>query len=328
MIKQALKRLSIALILSSLSLALNAQALRLGGQLIDLISSESQMIRLFTHNGLSQDQAVNTTQSLNLAWRSLTQEDGIPSASQIRSVINSLDVENPSEMQMQLRLTRLLEKEASEMTQEDLVELTNTLIYFASRRSSDTVRIACSSCAASSVSEHGINFSLQHVQNSTIQRILQDVIPSNPQSHRAFIRNQLNQLGIRMDMRNLPVEKEQSMALFLALKSDGNPSHQNFFDAVISFSTSSNGQVDFFNPRNRHIFWDILSEDMNFILRGDEELTNRWTTMLREVASEASEEANKEQAFYRYLNRKAVESENEDLIAQANQIQTRRCYFR
>ncbi len=329
MINQAvLKKLSLFLILGlflGASFSAYSQGLRAGARLVDALTNETQILGVLTRAGIDDGPARSVQDSLKLSWRALTNSESTPSPSELQAIIRGLNLNDPSDIQIRNQLQSVLNRPADQIGQNEIMTAVNNLIYLANRHGRGNAMImACSSCVNSSLSQSGLRFTLQSVEDSTTQNILQSVLPSNPQALRSFISTRMRQMGLgdysRVPVNMVSPEEERTLGLFLAMGEHGTAKQKELVNAVVEFSRTSNGQTNLLNPRNPHRFWTLFSEEMN------EQSMDNWSRMLRQIASETNDEAQREEAFYVYLTRQAGDNPQAQEYAQT--LRSQRCFFR
>lgn len=246
------------------------------------------------------------------------------SAAELRRTLTGLSVSG-DDLRLRNQLLELLERNADEMSQEDMVTAINNLIYLANRHGvRGSVVLACSECVNDALRRHGFRFTFASIQNESAQQVLENIVPRNPRDLSNFIQRRMTALNLG-NYRNIPrelvgPEDERSLGLFLALAEHGTEVQKEFIQSVVNFSRTSSGEVHLLNPDNPHLFWRFFSDDPT-----DNMLTFH-SRMLREASEEVSSELQREEAYFRALTRHY--GNNQQARSMIDQLQVKKCLFR
>ncbi len=302
-----------------------------GGKVIDLLLSETGLMRVFAKNGFEKANARAAQSQIELAIKSLLGDsEVVPKAGLLKAIG---EIENtPANKQIKLELAKVLNKEGDEVSKDDLVSLLNNLVLLAGVKGS--LVTACGECAAGPLAAEGVKVALKEITDESIlQLINKNVIPNSPRKLNQFISDRMQRLGLgdfsKVSSDVVTEGDKEALAIFLAMADKSSPAtavQRKFIDAVLNFSKNGD-QVDLFSPSNPHKFWNSFSNsDM------DNDLLAEITEVLNRAADETSDLSQRQDAFYDVLRKRADgikdPKQREVVLAKVKSIEEKSCFFK
>jgi len=302
-----------------------------GGKVIDLLLSETGLMRVFAKNGFEKANARAAQSQIELAIKSLIGEsEVVPKAGLLKAIG---EIENtPANRQIKIELAKVLNKEGDEVSKEELVSLLNNLILLAGVKGS--LVTACGECAAGPLAKEGVNMALKEIKDASVLELVKsNVIPTSPRKLNQFISDRMARLGLgdfsKVSSDVVSEGDKEALAIFLAMADKSSPAtavQRKFIDSVYNFSKSGD-QVDLFNPSNPHKFWASFSND-----EMDNDLLAEITEVLNRAADETSDVSQRQDAFYSVLEKRAEaiqDPKQRDLVlAKVKNIEEKSCFFK
>lgn len=321
-----MKKVNVVILSLFLSLSTYAAG---GAQLFKLLVNESGFAELLVKNGIEEVAAANVKTYVRNSILSLTAGSEMPTAEALVQVIRGLESTGP-DRRIKASLLEIMQKDADELSKNDVVEAVNNLIFLANRHGvRGSLVIACSQCVGSALAPHGFKFTFEEVTRSSVRQLLEsNVIPREPRALSQFITNKMKRLNLgsfgRSSADLVAPEEEKALAIFLALADKGSPATQaqrEFIDSVIEFSKTPGGDVKLLNPDNPHKFWTLFdnSKYTDNVLTG-------YASILKETAEEAKGTVNRQKAFYDVVQRNA--GNTPEATERVNALRLKNCFFR
>jgi hypothetical protein len=290
---------------------------------IDFLLKDSGVVEALARHGILGEPATRVQTYVRNSLTALSTRSGDMSPVELRRTLSGLSLQG-DDLRLRNQLLELLERNADEMAQEDMVTAINNLIYLANRHGvRGSVVLACSECVSDALRRHGFRFTLASVQNESAQQVLENVVPRNPRDLSNFINRRMTAMNLG-NYRNAPreligPEEERALGLFLGLAEHGTEVQKEFVAAVVDFSRVGSNDVRLLNPDNPHIFWRFFDQNPS-----DEKLRFH-ARMLREAAQE-SNVAGREDAYYRSLSRHY--QNNDEALRMIDELRLKKCLFR
>lgn len=322
-----MKKLNIAILALFLSFSTFAAG---GAQLFKLLVNESGLAELLVKNGIEEAAAANVKTYVKNSILSLTVGNEMPTGEALVQVIKGLDSSTSADRRIKASLLSVMQKDADELSKNDVVEAVNNLIFLANRHGvRGSLVIACSQCVGSALAPHGFKFTFEEVTRSSVRQLLEsNVIPREPRALSQFISNKMSRLNLGSFSRSsadlVAPEEEKALAIFLALADKGSPATQaqrEFIDSVIEFSKTPGGDVKLLNPDNPHKFWTLFdnSKYTDNVLAG-------YASILKETAEESKGTVNRQKAFYDVVQRNA--GDTAEATERVNALRLKNCFFK
>lgn len=302
-----------------------------GGKVIDLLLSETGIMKVLTKSGFKHANAEVAHSQLKLAIKSLIgdADNVLPKEGLLKAIG---EIENtPANREVKIELAKILNKQGDDVSKEDVVSLLNNLVLLAGVKGS--LVTACGECAAGPLAADGVKVALKQITDDSVLKLInKNVIPNSPRKLNQFISNRMERLGLgdfsKVSKDMVPEGDKEALAIFLAMadkSSPANPVQRKFIEAVMNFSKDGK-KVDIFNPANPHKFWNSFSNtDM------DNDLLAELTEVLNKAADDASDVGGRRQAFYDVLERRAESIKDpkrrELLVQRVKSIEEKSCFF-
>jgi len=291
---------------------------------IDYIVRDSGLAEVLARQGILGDSAATVQTSVQNSLRAFSSRGGDMSGAELKSVLETLSVSGDDAV-MRNQLLELLNRNAEELSGEDIATAINSLIYLADGRGvRGFVARSCSSCVDQTLVNRGIVYTFASVQDETTNRILETVVPRGQRELTTFIQRRMSSMNLgnfnRVPRELIPAEDQRALGLFLAMAEHGTATQKEFVQAVLEFSKRSNGQVNLLDAENPHTFWRLFIEDK------DSDFLSFYSQLLREAASEEPNLAARQDAFYRVFSR--VHEDNPVALRQIDELKTKGCLFR
>ena len=302
-----------------------------GGKVIDLLLSETGLMRVLANTGFERSNARAAQSQIELAVKSLMGDsEVVPKAALLQAIG---EIENtPANREIKIELAKVLNKEGDEVSKEDLVSLLNNLVLLAGVKGS--LVTACGECAAGPLAAEGVTVALKEITDSSVLELInKNVIPNSPRKLNQFISDRMQRLGLgdfsKVSSDVVSEGDKEALAIFLAMADKSSPATQvqrNFIEAVFNFSQTGGEKVDLFSPSNPHKFWNSFSNtDM------DNDLLAEITEVLNKASDETSDLASRKNAFYDVLQKRAEAIEDpkqrEVVQAKVKSIEEKSCFF-
>ncbi len=302
-----------------------------GGKVIDLLLSETGLMKVLAKNGFEKANARAAQSQLELAIKSLIGDtDVIPKDGLLKAIG---EIENtPANREVKIELAKILNKSEDEVTQEDIASLLNNLVLLAGVKGS--LVTACGECAAGPLAAKGVKVALKEITDeSVLQLINKNVIPNSPRKLNQFISDRMERLGLgdfsKVSSDIVTEGDKEALAIFLAMADKSSPATQvqrKFIEAVMNFSKEGD-RVDLFSPANPHKFWNSFSNsDM------DNDLLVELTEVLNKAADDAGDLGSRKDAFYDVLEGRAEaikDSKQRELVmSRVKSIEEKSCFFK
>lgn len=301
-----------------------------GGKVIDLLLSETGIMKVLTKSGFKHANAEVAHSQLKLAIKSLVGDaDILPKEGLLKAIG---EIENtPANREVKIELAKILNKRGDDVSKEDMVNLLNNLVLLAGVKGS--LVTACGECAAGPLAADGVKVALKQITDDSVLKLInKNVIPNSPRKLNQFISNRMERLGLgdfsKVSKDMVPEGDKEALAIFLAMadkNSPANPIQRKFIESVMNFSKDGK-KVDLFNPANPHKFWSSFSNtDM------DNDLFAELTEVLNKAADDASDVGSRRQAFYDVLERRAEAIKDpkrkEIILSRVKSIEEKSCFF-
>ncbi|MAF79305.1 MAG: hypothetical protein CME60_14180 [Halobacteriovoraceae bacterium] len=302
-----------------------------GGKVIDLLLSETGLMRVLAKSGFEKANARAAQSQIELAIKSLMGDsEVVPKAALLQAIG---EIENtPANREIKIELAKVLNKEGNEVTKDDLVSLLNNLVLLAGVKGS--LVTACGECAAGPLAAEGVTVALKEITDESILELInKNVIPDSPRKLNQFISDRMERLGLgdfsKVSSNVVSEGDKEALAIFLAMADKSSPAtatQRKFIEAVFNFSKGSGDQVDLFSPSNPHKFWNSFSNsDM------DNDLLAEMTEVLNRAADDTSDLTQRKDAFYSVLNKRAEAIEDpkqrDIVLAKVKSIEEKSCFF-
>ncbi len=302
-----------------------------GGKVIDLLLSETGLMKVLAKNGFEKANARAAQSQLELAIKSLIGDSQVVPKDELLKAIGEIE-NTPANREVKIELAKVLNKDGDDVTQEDIASLLNNLILLAGVKGS--LVTACGECAAGPLAAKGVNVALKEITDeSVLQLISKDVIPKSPRKLQQFITDRVQRLGLgdftKVSDDIVSEGDKESLAIFLAMADKSSPATQvqrNFIDAVMNFSKEGD-KIDLFSPANPHKFWSSFgNSDM------DNDLLAELTEVLNKAADDVSDLGSRKDAFYEVLEGRAQgikDAKRRELVmARVKSIEEKSCFFK
>lgn len=292
-------------------------------KLADFLVSSSGVAEILGKHGIRGNDAKQVQNYVESSIKALNNSKTANiSKTELLNVIGKLPVTGP-DANLRKSLQVLLDTPSDKIKKADVVTAINNLIYLANRHGKSVI-ITCAECVNEKLAKDGFKFTVETITNASAAKLLDSVIPKNPQQLNTFIASRMRRLGMGDYSKVTPAvvapEDEKSLALFLGLAESGSPDQKKLIQAIKNVSTS-NGKVNIINAKNPHKLWKILADDMN-----TQDISG-WTRTLEQVQKrQIADKVSTEEAFYRTLKSKANGDKN--LTKQLETIKAKRCFFR
>jgi len=290
-------------------------------KLVDFIVSSSGTTEILSKYGIKGSDARLVENYVANSFAALSSKK-ILTKNELMNLINRLPV-TPEDAAVRKELQILLDKNVDEFKKDDVVKAINNIIYLANRHGK-SILISCADCVNDNLAKNGFTFSVENLKNSSIKKLLNDVIPNSPKDLQVFISSKMRRQRLgdysKVTPEIISAYEEKAFALFLALAESGNQETKALIATIKKVSTKD-GTTGFFDPVSRNKFWKVAVKDMS-----SKEI-EQWTKALEKVGVRANKEKIlPEQAFYRILREKSEGSES--LLAKYRAIKSKRCFFK
>ncbi len=290
-------------------------------KLVDYLVSGSGVIEILGKQGITGNDAKQVQSYVSSSLAALGNKSTL-SKEELLKILSSLPVSGP-DADKRKGLQMLLDTPKDSIKKKDVVNAINGLIYMANRHGKSVI-ITCAECVNDRLAKDGFTFTVEAVKNAPAQKLLNDVIPSNPAQLNTFISSRMKRLGMgdysKVTPQNVAPEDEKTLALFLGLAESGTKEQKALIAAIKKVSTKG-GKVNIIDPKNPHKFWKVLADDMT-----SDELAG-WTKTMEDVAARAQDDnISAEEAFYRTLKDKA--GDNPTLLGHYNTLKSKKCFFK
>lgn len=292
-------------------------------KLADFLVSSSGITEILAKHGIKGNDAKQVQSYIESSIKALNNSKSANiSKTDFLNLVGKLPVTG-QDANLRKTLQVLLDTPSDKIKKADVVEAINNLIYLANRHGKSVI-ITCAECVNEKLARDGFKFTVETITNASSAKLLNDVIPKNPQQLNTFIASRMRRLGMgdysRVTPKLVAPEDEKSLALFLGLAESGTPDQKKLIEAIKKVSMT-NGKVNIINAQNPHKLWKILADDMS-----TQDISG-WTRTLEQVQKrQITDKVSTEEAFYRTLKAKANGDQN--LTKQLETIKAKRCFFR
>lgn len=314
-----------------LSLMLFNSAFAAGGKIIDLILSETGLIKILTQSGFEKMNIRSAKSQIELSITSLIGKNDVVSKEALLKAIGEID-NTPANREIKQSLAKILNKQGDDVSKGDVVELMNNMILLAGVKGS--LVTACGECAAGPLASEGVKVALREITDDSILELVnKNVIPNSPRELSKFISNRMGRLGLgdfsKVSKDLIPDQDKEALAIFLALADKNSPAtsaQRSYIQSVLDFSKNGD-QVDLFSADNPHRFWAIFSDN-----EVNDNLLNELSTVLKKASDDTSDVAERKDAFYAALERR-VDSISDPQAKKAmmddiDSLKTKSCFFK
>jgi len=308
----------------ALSCSLQFSASASSIKLIDILANESGLGQYLSKFGIRGSSATQVKSYVNNSIASLYKFGSAkPSAATLRRHVANLPTTSSKDKRYKDALLKLLAKPESELTEADIVNSINSLIYLANRHGKNSAAVlACTACVSESLSAKGFKFTLETMNNSKSKEVLTKILPSNPRSLTNYINTKLakHRIGdLSKSGKLVASEEEKALGLFLGLKEVGSKEQRDLIRAIESVSTNSAGKINIVDTANPHKLWKLFSEDIS------ESEMEGWTKLLDEVAANSKGVDKKRDVFFEILEKRAKDSP--ELQDRVQILKNKNCFF-
>lgn len=310
------------LVILTLVMNLSASAYASGTtKLVDYMVSGSGIVEILGKYGIKGNDAKMVEGYMGSALMALGSKKNL-TKKELYDVLAKLPVTG-QDANVRKGLQMLLDTPENQIKKADVVNVINNMIYLANRHGKSVI-ITCAECVNENLAKDGFKFTVETIKNSSAVKVLNEVLPKNPNELNTFISSRMRRLGMGDYSKVTPdvvsPAEEKSLALFLGLAENGSQDQKNLIAAIKKVSTK-NGKTNIIDPKNPQKFWKIVGDDMSA------QDMNGWTKTLNEVSARAQKDnVSTEEAFYRTLKEKA--QGNDYLMKQYESLKAKRCFFK
>lgn len=292
-----------------------------GVKLVDYLVSGSGITEILAKHGIKGNDAKQVQSYVASSLAALGNKSSL-NKQELADILVKLPVTG-QDANVRKGLQMLLDTPADQVKKQDVVNAINNIIYLANRHGKSVI-ITCAECVNENLAKNGFKFTVETVKNASSTKLLNDVIPKNPQQLNTFIATRMKKTGMGDYSKVTPdlvaPEDEKSLALFLGLAESGTAEQKALIASIKKLSTK-NGKTNIIDPKNPHKFWKIVADDMS-----PQDMAG-WTKTLEEVSARAQKDGvTAEEAFYRTLKEKA--QGNEYLTQQFETLKAKKCFFK
>jgi hypothetical protein len=296
-------------------------------KVIDLLINDSGLSELLSRKGIRGVAAHKVKSSVRNSLMNLTPNGDLPSAYQLRKILQNLSVDSSPgspDAALKTKLRSFLNKTGDNISPDELTDVVNNLIYLSHRYGSgQATALACSQCVSDGLHKRGFKYTLEVLEDTNAERIMKSFLPKNSKETRSFVFKTMKQENMgdfsRASINLLSREEEKTLALFLGMKKFGNQKQKEFVQAVIDISKKPDGSVELLDPSNKHKLWKLFADDLN-----EKELEG-WTKILRDTAQESSGQRSKKDAFFKVLKKRA--GDHEGMNKNIDVLKRNNCFF-
>lgn len=302
-----------------------------GGKVIDLLLSETGLMKVLAKSGFEKASARDAQSQLELAIKSLIGDSEIVPKDGLLKAIGKIE-NTPANREVKIELAKILNKESDDITQEDISSLLNNLILLAGVK--DSLLTACVECAAGPLAAKGVKYTLKEIKDeSVLELVRKNIIPNSPRKLNQFISDRMERLGLgdfsKVSSDIVTEADKESLAIFLAMADKSSPATQvqkKFIEAVMNFSKEGD-KIELFSPSNPHKFWNSFSNsDM------DNDILAELTEVLNRASNDVSDLGSRRDAFYDVLEVRAQEIKDpkrrELVMSRIKSIEEKSCFFK
>lgn len=303
-------------------------------KLVDvLVSSNEEFTQyMVTKVGLKGADALSDVKEIQhylySSLNSLNIKPGM-SETEVKSIINSIPL-GPNDENLKKEILRILEKNASKATKNDVVHAINKVVQLA-RKLGRNVVITCENCANSRLASAGFDFTVKSIENTKVSTIIENGLPKDSKGLTNFISVRAKKLGLgdyaNADVGVVSKEDEVPLAVFLELAQSGTNEQKAMAQAIKKVAMVNNAGI--FNKNNPQKFYKVFYEIAATSKKDGADAAEgmgmkEWTDLLEEVGARAKKDGvNAEEAFYRTLKDKP--GHTDDLM---KQLKKKRCFFK
>jgi predicted Zn-ribbon and HTH transcriptional regulator len=310
------------LVVLTLVMNLSAPAFASGTtKLVDYMVSGSGIVEILGKYGIKGTDAKMVEGYMGSALMALGSKKNL-TKQELYDVLAKLPVSG-QDANVRKGLQMLLDTPEDQIKKSDVVNVINNIIYLANRHGKSVI-ITCAECVNENLAKDGFKFTVETIKNTSAVKVLNEVLPKNPNELNTFISSRMRRLGMGDYSKVTPdvvsPAEEKSLALFLGLAESGSQDQKDLIAAIKKVSTK-NGKTNIIDPKNPQKFWKIVGDDMSA------QDMNGWTKTLNEVSARAEKDnVSTEEAFYRTLKEKA--QGNDYLMKQYESLKAKRCFFK
>jgi hypothetical protein len=321
-----IQKILMVFVLTFVLVGINQQAVASGaGKVIDVVVNESGLLELLSNKGIRgvtanklKNSALNSIKNLNTSGK-------VPTAYQLKSILRNLNVAGDSvDAAKKAKISKILNKPYTKITDVEVTELFNDLIYLSHRYGySKTTALACSQCVSDALFTRGFKYTLEVLDNSNSVKVMKNHIPKTPSRMRKFISKEMTNAKLgdfsKATTSQVGKEEEKALGLFLGLAKYGSDNQKAFAKAVNEVSRTPAGKVSLVDSQNPHKLWKIVSSKLS-----DKKLAG-WTDILNKTAANAKGQRSKKDAFFAVLESKA--GKHEGMRKRLEILKRKNCFF-
>jgi hypothetical protein len=321
-LEKVLMVLTLVFVLSGVDRQVSAAG---AGKVIDILVHESGLLELLSNKGIRGTTANRLKNSALISLRNLNTSGKVPSAYELKAILKKIYVASDSvDATKKANISRILNKPHSKITDKEVTDLFNDLIFLSHRYGySKTTALACSQCVSDALFTRGFKYTLEALENKNTIKIMDNHIPKSPAKVKLYIVKEMtnSKLGdfSKVTLSQVGKEEEKALGLFLGLARYGTKKQKAFTDAVIEISRTPAGKVELIDSKNSHKLWKIVSSKLT-----DNQLDG-WTDILNKTATKAKGQRSKRDAFFAVLESKA--SKHEGMKKQLDNLKAKNCFF-
>jgi len=319
-LKNVRKRIALFAIL----LMTTTSALASVGKLAEFLVSDSGVVEMLSRRAVDQEVIPSVKSYVRNALLAIGTNKQKPSAENLVKAIEKMRINKakyPEDYAKKEALLSLLDKNAKEVSEQDLKDAINNLIYLANRRGNKTkAMISCAQCVNEQLANNGFIYTFDKITDTKIGSII-NTIPKDPRSRLVnVIKPGLKKIGgTKSYMGLVEPSEDKALSLFIKVLEKGTEKQKRLAKAVLNVSKDSSGNVLLLNRKNKHKLWKLFVEDMN------DDVMDGWIDILEKTSTKAESGSSYKQAFYDTLDE--IAGENDELKKHSDFIKRNDCFF-
>ena len=163
------------------------------GKVIDILVHESGLLELLSNKGIRGATANRLKNSALNSLRNLNTSGKVPTSYELKSILRKINVSGDSvDASKKANITRILNKPHSKITDKEITDLFNDLIFLSHRYGySKTTALACSQCVSNALFTRGFKYTLEVLENKNTIKIMDNHIPKSPAKMKRYIAKEM-----------------------------------------------------------------------------------------------------------------------------------------
>ncbi len=319
-----LKNLRKKIAIVSIVLMASTSAFASVGKLAEFLVSDSGVVEMLSRRAVDQEIIPSVKSYVRNALLAIGTNKQKPSADNLIKAIEKMRVNKvkyPEDYTKKMALIKLLKKDAKEVSEQDLKDAINNLIYLANRRGNKTkAMISCAQCVNEQLANNGFVYTFDTITDKKIGSLI-NTIPKDPRSRLVnVIKPGLKKIGgSKSYMGLVEPSEDKALSLFIKVLQNGTEKQKKLANAVLNVSKDSSGKTLLLNKKNKHKLWKLFVEDMS------DDVMDGWIDILEKTSKKADAGGSYKQAFHETLEE--IAGENDELQKHFKFIKDHNCFF-